>query len=196
MAAELYAVLEEAQAWKEDQYVCPKSAARYNKVDRNGKSVGVNLINIDVLRVIRWIGLEPSVAVPGRSKKMTVYGFHSLRHAFASFCAEAGVPKAVLLSILGTDSEIADKYYTHVGDAAQQQAIDAVSGTMNGKSDRDKINEVLTLLNDNPEPTRELLRQIRTLLRVEVTTSSDDPSYSLLVWNVATILQHFLFCKW
>ena len=33
-------------------------------------------------------------------------------------------------------------------------------------------------------------------LYVEVTTSSDDPSYSLLVWNVATILQHFLFCKW
>ena len=96
---------------------------------------------------------------------MTVYGFHSLRHAFASFCAEAGVPQAVLLSILGTDSEIADKYYTHVGDAAQQQAIDAVSGTMNGKSDRDKINEVLTLLNDNPESTRELLLQIRTLLR-------------------------------
>ena len=31
---------------------------------------------------------------------------------------------------------------------------------------------------------------------VEVTTSSDDPSYFLLVWNVATILQHFLFCKW
>ena len=31
---------------------------------------------------------------------------------------------------------------------------------------------------------------------VEVTTSSDDLSYFLLVWNVATILQHFLFCKW
>ena len=31
---------------------------------------------------------------------------------------------------------------------------------------------------------------------VEVTTSSDDPSYFFLLWNVATILQHFLFCKW
>ena len=30
---------------------------------------------------------------------------------------------------------------------------------------------------------------------VEVTTSSDDLSYFLLVWNVVTILQHFLFCK-
>ena len=32
-------------------------------------------------------------------------------------------------------------------------------------------------------------------LFVEVTTSSDDLSYFLLVWNVVTILQHFLFCK-
>ena len=27
-------------------------------------------------------------------------------------------------------------------------------------------------------------------------TSSDNSSYFLLVWNAATILQHFLFCKW
>ena len=59
---------------------------------------------------------------------MTVYGFHSLRHSFASFCAEAGVPKATLLSILGTESEIADKYYTHVSDESQWKAIEAISG--------------------------------------------------------------------
>lgn len=164
MAAELYTVLQEAQNWRVDQYVCPKSAVRYNKENRNGKNVGNNLINIDVLRVIRWIGLEPSVKVPGRNKKMTVYGFHSLRHAFASFCAEAGVPKAVLLSILGTDSEIADKYYTHVGDAAQQQAIDAVSGTMNGKSDRDKINEALAVLESNFDITFDLCEKLIRIL--------------------------------
>ncbi len=33
-------------------------------------------------------------------------------------------------------------------------------------------------------------------LIVEATTSSNDLAYFLLVWNVATILQHFLFCKW
>jgi integrase family protein len=164
MAAELYTVLQEAQNWRVDQYVCPKSAVRYNKENRNGKNVGNNLINIDVLRVIRWIGLEPSVKVPGRNKKMTVYGFHSLRHAFASFCAEAGVPKAVLLSILGTDSEIADKYYTHVGDAAQQLAIDAISGTMNGKSDRDKINEALAVLESNFDITFDLREKLIRIL--------------------------------
>lgn len=146
ISSQLYDALRDAQAWQCDQYVCPKSAARYNKTNRDGKNVGNNLVNIDVLRVIRWIGLEPSVSVPGRRKKMTVYGFHSLRHSFASFCAVAGVPKAVVESILGASSEIVDKYYTHVGDAAQRQAIEAVSDGMEKSSAQDKINEALALL--------------------------------------------------
>ena len=146
IAPELYDVFVEARAWKCDQYVCPKSAARYSKTDRDGKNVGNNLVNIDVLRAIRWIGLEPSVSVPGRKKKMTVYGFHSLRHSFASFCAEAGVPKAVVESILGASSEIVDKYYTHVGDAAQRQAIDAVSMSNPSRSPQEKISEALAFL--------------------------------------------------
>ena len=164
MADELFAVLQEAQTWQSDQYVCPKSAARYSKLNRDGKNVGNNLINIDVLRVIRWIGLEPSVKVPGRDKKMTVYGFHSLRHSFASFCATAGVSKAALLSILGTDSEIADKYYTHVGDAAQKQAIEAISQSIGKKSAQDKIDEVLALLASNPDPTKDVFNKIRNIL--------------------------------
>lgn len=164
MAPELYEILQEALKWKMNQYVCPKSAARYNRANGDGKNVGNNLINIDVLRVIRWIGLEPSVSVPGRNKKMTVYGFHSLRHSFASFCAESGVPKAVLLSILGTDSDIADKYYTHVGDASQRQAIAAVSGAMMMKiSPQERIDKVLALLKEKPEPNREILNTIEQL---------------------------------
>ena len=108
-------------------FVCPNTAERYNKVDSNGKNTGNNLVNIDALRVIRWIGLEPSVEEPGRKRKVTVYGFHSLRHSFASYCAEMGIPKAVVLSILGASSDIIDKYYTHVGEEAQRKAIDALN---------------------------------------------------------------------
>ena len=165
MAPELYTALIEAKKWRTDQYVTPKTAARYNKTNAEGKNVGNNLVNLDVLRVIRWIGLEPSVDVPGRKKKMTVYGFHSLRHSFASFCAEAGVPKAVLLSILGTDSEIADKYYTHVGDESQRKAVEAIRSRSGEKSAQAKIDEVLTLLDSNPKPTQELLKTITTILR-------------------------------
>lgn len=164
LAPELSDALHEALTWKMDLYVCPKSAARYNQTNEQGKNVGNNLIDIDVLRVIRWIGLEPSVKVPTRKKKMTVYGFHSLRHSFASFCAEAGVPKAVLLSILGTESEIADKYYTHVGEAAQQQAIAAVSASMKGLTAQERIHTALRLL-EAPSPTQELWEQVRSILR-------------------------------
>ena len=164
IAPELREVLIEAQGWRTNQYVCPKTAQRYNQVNAAGKNTGNNLVNIDVLRVIKWIGLDPSVKVPGRDKKMTVYGFHSLRHSFASYCAEAGVPKAVLLSILGTESDIADKYYTHVGDEAQQKAIGAISDSMTKTSDSTKIQEVLALLDSRPTPSEEVLSKIRAIL--------------------------------
>ena len=164
IAAPLFEVLKEAQEWRVNQYVCPKTAERYNKTNANGKNVGNNLVDLDVLRVIRWIGLEPSVDVPGRNKKMTVYGFHSLRHSFCSFCAEAGVPKAVLLSILGTQGDIADKYYTHVGDAAQRDAINAISGGVGNSSLKDRVQSVLKLLKTKPTPTKSVLEQIENML--------------------------------
>ena len=158
MAAQLFEVLKEAQEWKADQYVCPNVAKRYNKVNSAGKNVGNNLVNIDVLRVIKWIGLEPSVAVPGRKKKVTVYGFHSLRHSFASHCAEAGVPKAVVLSILGTNSEIVDKHYTHIGEEAQEKAIQSLFGNGNSISDRERIEKALEYIAECKEKNENLVK--------------------------------------
>ena len=160
IAAKLLSVLLEARQWQSNDYVCPQTAERYNHLDKIGKNIGNNLVNLDVLRVIRWIGVEPSVAVPGRKRKVTQYGFHSLRHTFASHCAEAGVPKAVLLSILGTDSEIADKYYTHIGEEAQLKAIEAVTGT-EVSSAQERIRQALAFLAAlPPSPEREKLEQI------------------------------------
>ncbi|MCF7888897.1 MAG: site-specific integrase [Victivallales bacterium] len=155
IAPKLLTVLKDAQEWKTDQYVCPNVAIRYNKVDKNGKNVGNNLVNIDALRVIKWIGLEPSVEVPGRKKKVTVYGFHSLRHSFVSHCAETGLPKAVVLSIIGANSEIIDKHYTHIGDEAQEKAIAAISdhfedSTEDKITDGDKIRKALTYIERLP----------------------------------------------
>ena len=145
IADKLYEALHEAELWRRNQYVTPHCAERYNRTDAQGVNVGNNLINLDVLRPIRWIGLEPSIKVPGRKRKMTIYGFHSVRHSFASFCAEAGVPKAVLLSILGTDSDIADKYYTHVSEESQRKAIEAIS-SRNRSTSQERIDRALKLL--------------------------------------------------
>ena len=69
----------------------------------------------------------------------------------------------MLLSILGTDSEIADKYYTHVGDFAQRQAVEAIS--LSGKkSAQDKVNEALALLKSNSEVTSDLREQLLWIL--------------------------------
>lgn len=160
IADKLLSVLLEARQWLSNDYVCPQTAERYNHLDKTGKNIGNNLVNLDVLRVIRWIGVAPSVAVPGRKRKVTQYGFHSLRHTFASHCAEAGVPKAVLLSILGTDSEIAGKYYTHIGEEAQLKAIEAVTGT-EVSSAQERIRQALAFLAAlPPSPEREKLEQI------------------------------------
>ena len=164
MAPKLFEVLNEAKEWKKDHYVCPNVAKRYNRVDKNGKNTGNNLVGVDVLRVIRWIGLETSVSVPGRKRKITVYGFHSLRHSFASHCAEAGVPKAVVLSILGTNSEIVDKHYTHIGDEAQEKAINSLFGNNNTISDRDKITNALAMFDKLKEKSQAIL-EIEKILR-------------------------------
>ena len=166
IAPALREVLLEALEWKKSDldYVCPNIAMRYNKTNALGKNVGNNLVNIDMLRVIRWIGLEPSVNVPGRDKKVTVYGFHSLRHSFASYCAEAGVPQATVVSILGADSEIVTKYYTHVGDEAQKQAIAAVSGVSLPTPAQNKIDEALALINNSTASSDEILSQVKAIL--------------------------------
>ena len=164
IAPQLYNILEEAKTWKTNHYVCPNVAKRYNGIDKNGKNIGSNLIGVDVLRVIRWIGVETSVAVPGRKKKVTVYGFHSLRHSFASHCAEAGVPKAVVLSILGANSEIVDKHYTHIGEEAQEKAIESVFGQANSISDRERIEQALALIDSWKKKTKQTL-EIENILK-------------------------------
>ena len=168
IADKLYDALLEAEKWRCDQYVAPKMAADYNRLNQDGKTIENCQVDRAMLRPIRWIGLEPSVKVPGRKKKMTVYGFHSLRHSFASFCAEAGVPKAVLLSILGTNSEIADKYYTHVSEESQRKAVEVI-GDRSTTSSQEKIDRVLSLLMPNGEQSNpsdnSTLQQVLKILK-------------------------------
>ena len=165
IAPQLLAVLDEALTWKTDAYgyVCPKVAERYNKEDGNGKNTGNGLVNIDVLRVIRWIGLETAVKVEGRAKAISVYGFHSLRHSFASHCAEAGVPKAVVQSILGDECDILDAYYTHIGDEAQQKAIAAIAGEVGVITDKERISRTLQYIDTLPDtPENKKIRELLT----------------------------------
>ena len=83
-------------------------------------------------------------------------GFYSLRHSFASFCAEAGVPKSVVVSILGANSEIVDEFYTHIGEDAQRAAVEAISGSAESTPVA-RIKRALEYISSIPEPSAELL---------------------------------------
>jgi hypothetical protein len=50
-------------------------------------------------------------------------GFHSLRHAFVSMAREAGAPLAVIKGLVGHHSVSLTRHYTHVSEAASQNAI-------------------------------------------------------------------------
>jgi integrase len=128
IASQLMKALEEAAEWKSNSYVLPLLAERYQRKNAKGKDVGSGLVNKDVMRIIEGAGIEPSAKVTGRKKRVTVYGFHSLRHSFAAMCIDNNIPKAVAVSILGADSDILDRYYTHIGEEAQEQALLAISG--------------------------------------------------------------------
>ncbi len=164
IAPRLLEVLRQAQEWQEGSYVLPNVARRYLIRDENGKATGPTYVNHDVMRVIEWSGLEPSVKVPGRNKAVTVYGFHSLRHSFVSFCIEHNIPKAVTVSILGADSDIIDQYYTHVGEAAQEQAIQLISG--NGTTVAQRYDRAVEFLAGIPEDEKDAKwREMERILR-------------------------------
>ncbi len=162
IAPQLLAALNEAQPWKIDTYVLPHLARRYLKKNDQGKDVGGALVDLDVLRVIKAAGIDTNQEVPGRKRNVTVYGFHSLRHAFVSFCSEKRVPKAVVMSIVGADSKIIDTYYTHVGDEAQEQAIQAISG--NSTSLRQRYDEALKFLAGLEEKSKDV-EKLEKILR-------------------------------
>ena len=59
-------------------------------------------------------------------------------------------------SILGAESSILDRIYTHIGTEAQMAAIEAVSGTASS-TPRARIKQALEYIASIPEPSAELL---------------------------------------
>ena len=61
----------------------------------------------------------------GHSVKRTVseISFHSLRHNTTSWLKKAGVQESVVRDIIGHESELVSRQYTHVDDETKRKAI-------------------------------------------------------------------------
>src|SRR5262249_55413038 len=52
--------------------------------------------------------------------------FHCLRHTAVTMLKEAGIPPAVVMELIGHDSDAISEHYTHVGAEAMQKAADSL----------------------------------------------------------------------
>lgn len=68
----------------------------------------------------------------GRGRKAVEVGFHSLRHTYVSLAANAGVPLAVVQSIVGHSNAAMTEHYFHVSDSALRGAAAALPDVTGG----------------------------------------------------------------
>jgi len=107
-------------------YLHPKAAATVTSQKRSG-----TLSNqfADLLAQARLRDKAPHRSKgKGRDGKRSSNGlsFHALRHTAVSLLKDAGIPEAVVMELVGHDSEAMSAHYTHVGTEALAKAVAAL----------------------------------------------------------------------
>ena len=61
-----------------------------------------------------------------RKLAANIYSLHSFRHTFVSFCANTGVPLAVVAEIVGHGNPAMTEHYSHISTESKRSAIMAL----------------------------------------------------------------------
>lgn len=101
----LHKLLSETPRTVGSPYVMPSIAEQYQRDDSSlvGK----------IQEVFAKAGIKTQDNVDGYSRKVTIVGFHSLRHTFVSLCGNGGIPLAYVQSIVGHESPMMTSHYFH-----------------------------------------------------------------------------------
>ena len=99
-------------------YVLPEMAELYQQSE--GK-----YISNRIKTVFKHAGIEVASSMDGRSRKVTDFGFHSLRHTFVSMAARAGIRQEVVRAIVGHTNAAMTAHYTHTNEADLRAAMAA-----------------------------------------------------------------------
>ena len=100
------------------KYVIPEMADWYSKT--NWK------VQHGLAAIFKDAGITTSVMIQGRRKSTPDATFHSLRHTFVSFSANAGVPLPVVSSIVGHASTAMTRHYYHENEESLRRAVSSV----------------------------------------------------------------------
>lgn len=100
---------------EKEEYVLPDIADRY---DKNSK-----YLTDKITKTFEKAGVKTCVKRKGSVRKANVYGFHSFRHSFVSFCASGGVPVHVVMELVGHNSKTVHQIYQHASEKEKLKAI-------------------------------------------------------------------------
>ena len=98
--------------------VLPNIAAMYSRARWQ--------VSHELSRIFKRANITTSVRIEGRNRKTPEATFHSLRHTFVSFAANAGVPLHVVQSIVGHESTTMTRHYYHENIDALKSAVAAI----------------------------------------------------------------------
>lgn len=85
-----------------------------------------NSLQKTITRIFAEAGIETRKTVEGRKRKVSCASFHSLRHSFVSFTANAGVPLEVVRAIVGHENTLMTRHYYHAEEALLRKAVSSV----------------------------------------------------------------------
>ena len=83
-------------------------------------------VSHELSRIFRAANIQTSVRLEGRHRRTPEATFHSLRHTFVSFAANAGVPLHIVQSIVGHESTAMTRHYYHENFDALKSAVAAI----------------------------------------------------------------------
>ena len=76
--------------------------------------------------IFKAANIQTSIQLEGRRIKTPEATFHSLRHTFVSFAANAGISLSVIASIVGHCSTAMTRHYYHENEEVLRRAVDAI----------------------------------------------------------------------
>ncbi len=83
-------------------------------------------VSQQLTRIFKAASITTSIKIEGRKHRTPEAGFHSLRHTFVSFAANAGVPLHIVQSIVGHESTAMTRHYYHENIDALKSAVAAI----------------------------------------------------------------------
>ncbi len=122
---------------KVNEYCFPLLAKQYKK---NNATIGAA-----VTEFLESVGIESTIKVEGRDRRVSVKDVHSLRHTFAYMAAVNNIPMDIVQSILGHSTATMTAMYTnHATQQAKEQAVKLLPDMFNPgavvvESETDKI---------------------------------------------------------